>query len=131
MRMTTMGGLLGPGLMGLFLAAAPGCAPGSGEEAPSGARLGSVQVPEGFDFATQREVALVLPEGSFAWSGALLEVNLPAGDRIYTGPVTAGAELRFPLATAVDELWVRVRTAERDETLEVPVRDGRAVLNLD
>ena len=119
-------------LWGAALAVGLGaCAPGGEVEAPRGG-LAEVNIPEGFDFATQQAVTLELaPAAALTDRVALLEVRLPEGQRIYTGPLAEGGALRLPLATRVTELSVTVRAGDYEATRLTPVQDGRAVVVLD
>lgn len=110
--------------VGLTLSA---CAPRGDEAAKEPARgLAAGGIPEGFDFATQHSVALVAETPSEAWAHARVDVRLPDGARVYSGPLSGPVEL--PLATWVKTLTVTVLAADAEHTFDVPVENGRAVV---
>jgi hypothetical protein len=111
------------GLTALALAA---CEPSPGERL-TGPDLEHVDIPEDFTFSTQQAVALSV-EGALERSATMLQVDLPSGDTLYRGPVGPEPTLRLPVAAAVGHLVVHLEGPGLDETREVPVEGGRAVL---
>ena len=121
---------LGPSA--LLLALTIGCAPGVGNEgSPPSQRLAEVEIPQGFDFATQQAVSLLAADSAFDWRAALVEVALPSGERIYSGPLFASRAVRLPLSTWVEHLEVTVRAPDLERSSRVPVRDGQALVVVD
>lgn len=86
--------------------------------APTPDSLRNVKVPDGFDFATSRSVALTVSasEDKLGTSQGLLEVALPSGEVLHRGPVNAGTPLTLNLS---------VPTKDADLLLKVTAGDKR------
>ena len=95
-----------------------GCAPGaSAPEAPQ--RLRDIDIPQGFDFATTREVTVTADR-----PGLGVALALPGGPHLYRGALgPEGRRLAVP--RAVESLVVTLREGDREESVELPIVAGR------
>ncbi len=115
----------------LFAILAVGCQ----EAAPSGPdSLRNVKVPEGFDFATSRSVALTVnaTEDKMGAAQGLLEVALPSGEVLHRGPVTAGTPLTLNLSVPTKDADLLLKVTAGDKRLDgtAAIADGTAAFDV-
>ena len=93
---------------------APSSDPGAGNDS-----LLSVDIPEGFTFATSRPLSLRADMSAEAKSRTLAEVRLEDGSLIYRGPLVSPASVHVPVGTENLQFGLRGPDGNRDLTVAI------------
>lgn len=104
-----------------------GCEAG-GERPNAQATLDDVQIPADFTFATTKGLTVVAEGDPARLTETMAEVRLANGELVHRGTLVAPIQLAIPLST--QKLQVSLRSNTHEATVEVPVVDGRAVVEV-
>ena len=100
---------------------APNSDPGAGNDP-----LLSVDIPEGFTFATSRPLSLRVEMPAEELGRSLAEVRLADGALVYRGPLLSPASIHVPVGT--ETLQVGLRGPDGSRELTVSVEGDEAVV---
>ena len=106
-----------------------GCAPGSGEEAPSPTSLLDVEIPADFTFATTKGLTVRGEGDATKLASTLAEVRLPNGELLHRGPLSMAIALAVP--TAAQTLTVVLRGPDGERTETVAATGAEAVVTVE
>ncbi len=107
--------------LALGLGLATGCAVSEAPLDQPANDLASVQIPEGFDFATTRGVQLT----AAVQPGTMMEVALPSGAVLYRGPAPASG-LGLSVPSKDTTLHIKATHDGVSKDVQVAVVDGAA-----
>lgn len=112
----------------LLVCGLAGCAAG-GEDQASERTLFDTQIPEDFTFATTKGLTVTADGDPAGIAQTLAEIRIGDGELVHRGPLLAPVQLAIP--RSVDTLQVTLRSNTYESVVEVPVVDGRAVIEMD